>query len=153
MLVIRWRGGLHGSAQQGRHFSPVGPRDLTAAADEETLRLADLEQARLAMAGDAEGMAALLDPAYRVHLSNGRILGHDEMLDLVRGGALARERFERSPEAVIVSGRTGIVMGHDRLEAPPIFAERGERNRRYTNIYVHDGARWRLLARHFHLLP
>ena len=126
---------------------------MTAAANEETLRRADLEQARLAMSGDAEGMAALLDPNYRAHLTNGRILEHDEMLDLVRSGALAKERFERTAKAVIVSGRTGIVMGHDRLEAPPIFAESGERNRHYTNIYVHDGARWRLLARHFHLLP
>jgi len=122
-------------------------------ADEEALRRVDLEQARLAMDGDAKGMAALLDPAYRAHLTNGRILGYDEMLDLVRSGALAKERFVRTPEAVLVSGSTGIVMGHDRLEAPPIFAESGELNRHYTNIYVHDGARWRLLARHFHLLP
>lgn len=122
-------------------------------ADEEELRRVDLEQARLAMAGDAEGMVALLDPTYRAHLTNGRILDYDAMLDLVRSGALAKERFERKHEAVIVSGRTGIVMGHDRLEAPPIFAVSGEVNRHYTNIYVHDGARWRLLARHFHLLP
>lgn len=125
----------------------------TAAGDEHALRQVDMEQARLVQAGDAEGMAALLHPAYRAHLTNGRILDHDEMLALVRSGALAKERFERTPKAVTVSGGTGIVMGLDRLEAPPIFAEGGERTRHYTNIYVHDGARWRLLARHFHLLP
>lgn len=119
--------------------------------DEDELRRVDLEQARLAMAGDAEGMAELLDPAYRAHLTNGRILDHDGMMELVRSGALARERFERTQEAAIVSGRTGIVMGVDRLEAPPIFAEGDARTRHYTNIYVHNGARWRLLARHFHL--
>jgi len=126
---------------------------VTATADEDGLRQVDLEQARLAQAGDAEGMAALLHPAYRAHLTNGRILDHAEMLALVRNGSLAQERFERTPKAVIVSGGTGVVMGVDRLDAPPIFAEGGERTRHYTNIYVHDGARWRLLARHFHLLP
>jgi hypothetical protein len=123
------------------------------AADEETLRRVDLEQARLVQSGDVGGMAALLHPAYRAQLSNGRILSHEAMLELVRSGALAKERFERTQNSVFVSGGTGIVMGHDRLEGPPIFAEHGERNRHYTNIYVHDGGRWRLLARHFHLLP
>jgi hypothetical protein len=126
---------------------------VTGAADEAALRQVDLEQARLVQAGDADGIAALLHPTYRAHLTNGRILDHAEMLALVRDGSLARERFERTPKAVILSGSTGVVMGLDRLEAPPIFAEGGERTRHYTNIYVHDGARWRLLARHFHLLP
>jgi len=125
----------------------------SAAAGEDALRQADLGQARLVQAGDADGMAALLHPDYRAHLTNGRILDHAEMLTLVRDGSLAKERFERIVKTVTVSGGTGVVMGLDRLEAPPIFAEGGERTRHYTNIYVHDGARWRLLARHFHLLP
>jgi len=44
-------------------------------------------------------------------------------------------------------------MGVDRLESPPGLAERGERTRRYTNVYVREGGRWRQLALHFHFLP
>lgn len=120
-------------------------------AEERAVLAADLEQARLVQAGDLEGMAALLHPDYRAHLTTGRILAYDEMLALVRSGSLARERFDRTQEAVVVCGSTTVVMGLDRLEAPPIFAEGEERSRHYTNIYVYDGARWRLLARHFHL--
>ena len=44
-------------------------------------------------------------------------------------------------------------MGMDRLESPPPLATRGERTRRFTNVYVREGGRWRLIARHFHFLP
>ena len=111
----------------------------------------DLEQARLVRSCEIDGMMALLHPEYRAMLTNGRILGHGEMLELVRSGALAKEHFERTQLSAIVSGNTGVVMGIDRLEAPPIFADGDARTRHYTNIYAHDGARWRLLARHFHL--
>ncbi len=120
---------------------------------EQDLLAVDLEQARLVRSGEIDGMIALLHPDYRAYLTNGRILSYGEMLDLVRSGSLAREHFEREQQAAIVSGTTGVVMGIDRLEVAPIFADGKERTRHYTNIYAHDGARWRLLARHFHLRP
>jgi hypothetical protein len=119
--------------------------------DENELLEMDREQARLVRSGEIEAMEALLHPDYRAYLANGRILGFDEMIDLVRSGALAKEHFDRTQQAAMVSGTTGIVMGVDLLEEPPIFAEGNERTRHYTNVYTHDGARWRLLARHFHL--
>ena len=120
---------------------------------EQDLLAADVEQARLVRSGKIEELIALLHPDYRAYLTNGRILSYGEMLDLVRSGSLAREHFEREQKAAIVSGTTGVVMGIDRLEAPPIFADGNERTRHYTNIYAHDGSQWRLLARHFHLRP
>lgn len=119
---------------------------------EEELRRVDMEQARLVQAGDAEGLAALFHPAYTVHAANGRLYGLDQTLTMVRNGSLARERFLRTHEAVAISGSTGVVMGLDRLETPPPLAVRGERSRRYTNVYIIENGRWRLFARHFHFV-
>lgn len=113
----------------------------------------DLEQARVAQSGDVQAMSALLHPDYTAHVANGRVVNRAETLKFVASGSLARERFERTQESVNVAGSTGVVMGLDRLEAPPPLATRGERSRRYTNVYVMHQGRWKLFARHFHLLP
>ena len=117
------------------------------------LRRVDLEQAAVAQSGDAAAMAGLLHPSYVAHLTNGRLSDHAQTLTFVRSGSLAKERFHRTQESVVVAGDTGVVMGLDRLESAPPLATRGERNRRYTNMYVKHEGKWKLLARHFHLLP
>jgi ketosteroid isomerase-like protein len=127
--------------------------DTLVSIAEAELRRVDFEQAQIVQSGDPDAMAALLHPAYTAHLANGQMSGRDQTLELVRRGLLAREKFQRTQEKVLLAGGVGIVMGIDRLEAPPPLATRGERNRRYTNIYVKEASRWRLLARHFHLLP
>jgi ketosteroid isomerase-like protein len=120
---------------------------------EQVLRQTDEEQARLMQAGDADALAALLHHAYVTHAPDGRVYSRDRLLTLVRNGTLARERFRRTQEQVLVSGTTGIVIGLDRLEAPPKLARNGERSRRYTNVYVMQEGRWRLIVFHFHFLP
>lgn len=124
----------------------------TAAAEEE-LRRVDERQSEIAQSGNAAAMAALLHPAYAVHLPNGQVIDYQRTMALVRTGLLSRERHSRSHERVLVNGSIGVVMGVDRLEAPPPLATRGELTRRYTNVYVRDRGRWRHLARHFHFLP
>ena len=115
------------------------------------LAAADRDQARIAQSGDAEAMSALLHRDYTVHLPNGRLFSRSETIAMA--GRLAAERFERIQERVIVDGGVGIVMGVDRLESPPPLATRGERTRRFTNLYIRENGRWRLVARHFHFLP
>lgn len=123
-----------------------------ASADAE-LRRVDLEQAAVAQSGDLAAMTSLLHPNYIAHLTNGRLYDRAQTIAFVASGSLAKERFQRTQETVVVAGDTGIVMGLDKLESPPPLATKGERNRRYTNVYVRDSGRWKLLARHFHLLP
>ena len=120
---------------------------------EQALRDVDMEQARLVLKSDVAGLTGLFHPSYVAHAPNGRVYSLDQVLALVRDGSLARERFQRTQEIVTISGTTGVVVGVDRLEEPPPLARNGERTRRYTNIYVMHEGRWRLLARHFHLLP
>jgi hypothetical protein len=126
---------------------------VSVSSAEEELRRVDLDQSRLVLAANGHAVAALLHPAYTAHLPNGRLVDRAQTLALIESGALAKERHQRQQERVIISGDTGVVIGIDRLEAPPPLAQHGERTRRYTNLYVRQGGHWRLLARHFHFLP
>ena len=130
----------------------VGSGDPASGPDAD-LAGADREQARIVQSADLEALAELLHPDYAAHLANGQLFDRAGTLRFAAGGRLAAERFERVQERVIRRGEVGIVMGVDRLAAPPPLAQSGERTRRYTNIYVRDGGRWKLIARHFHLLP
>ena len=94
-----------------------------------------------------------IHPSYTAHLPNGRLADRAQTLALVDSGTLARERHQRIQERVLIAGDTGVVIGIDRLEEPPPLAQHGERTRRYTNVYVRENGRWRLLARHFKFLP
>jgi ketosteroid isomerase-like protein len=120
---------------------------------EDELRRVDLDQSRFVQAANGQAVAALLHPSYTAHLPNGRTADRTQTLALIDSGALARERHQRSQERVIIAGDTGVVIGLDRLEAPPPLAQHGERTRRYTNIYIRQHGHWRLLARHFHFMP
>lgn len=135
------------AGQAGRAI-PAGTMVL-----ETEVRRLDMEQARVAQSGNVDAMSALLHPQYTAHLANGQLSNRTQTLTFVASGLLAKERFERTQELVKVSGNTAFVMGLDRLEAPPPLARRGERSRRYTNIYAKHQGRWKLFARHFHLLP
>ena len=120
---------------------------------EEELRRADLDQSRIVQAGDLDAITALLHPSYTVHLPDGRLVSHEQTLSMVKAGRLATEKHHRAQEQVLIQGDTGVVMGVDHLDSPPPLARNGERTRRYTNIYVRQDGRWKLLARHFHFMP
>lgn len=130
----------------------VGPPQSAAAASEE-LSKADRRQSEIVQSGDMAALTALLHPAYTVHLPNGRIIDRRQTLALAQTGAFAHEKHRRVQEHIVIDGSTGVVMGVDHLESPPPLATRGERTRRYTNVYVQKDGRWKHLVRHFHFLP
>lgn len=132
---------------------PVAAQSDARGLGEAELAKIDLEQARIVQSGEVEPMRALLHPQYTAHLTNGQLAGYDQTLSMVAKGQLAREKFKRFQEKVLLAGDTGAVMGKDVLDDPPPLARNGEKTRRYTNIYVKQDGRWRLFARHFHLLP
>lgn len=127
--------------------------EVYTSSEEAELRRIDLDQSRFTQAADEQAMSALLHPAYTAHLPNGKLVDRSQTLALIKSGASAKERYQRTHERVIIAGTTGVVVGVDRLEAPPSLAQHGERTRRYTNVYTRQNGRWQLLARHFNLLP
>ena len=126
--------------------------------DQIALRAVDERQRRMVHEGDVEAMRAFLHPDYRVNAPVNRVIGRDEILNLLGAGAIATERFERVAESVTVTGDTGVVMGRETIA--PItdtlsgrMYGTGEIHRRYTNIYVRRDGEWLFLARHANVVP
>lgn len=133
--------------------NPVVAQSSPGNPQEAELAQIDLEQARIVQSGEMEALRTLLHPQYAAHLTNGQLAGYDQMLSMIVSGQLAKEKFRRSHKKVMLIGDAGVVMGVDILEKSPPLARNGEKTRHYTNIYVRQSGRWRLFARHFHLLP
>ena len=137
--------------------SDVG-RSSATAVDEASLRAADELQRRAVEAGDVEVVRAMMHPRYRVNAPTGRVMTREEILAMFDQGLIGAEPVQRTVEAAVVSGTTGLVMGRETL-APPAGSQLakafGERPlmRRFTNVYSFENGRWRFLARHFTQAP
>jgi hypothetical protein len=128
------------------------------APSEASLRAADEEQRRLIAAGDADGVARIAHPNLIINGPSGRVFTRDMLLQTVRAGEIAKERFERTPEAVRITGSVGVIMGREEVVAAPgsrDFAQRGAApfERRYISVYLWDGGRWLHLARQSSVAP
>lgn len=122
------------------------------AQDEASLRAADEEQRRLVFESDVTGLRALAHPDMLINGPQGRIVTLEQFMTSVGTGAIAKEQFERVPEAVSIVGDVGTVMGHEVVvasEGSRDFAVFGDRpfQRRYTNVFIFLDGRWRFLTR------
>ena len=126
--------------------------------DEASLRQVDEHQRSLIAARDAAGMQALADPDLHINAPTNKVLTGQQLVGMMKSGAVAGEEFVRVPESVTISGDVGIVMGHERFTATPgsesgkMFGARSL-DRRYTNIYRWKDGQWRFLARHANVIP
>jgi hypothetical protein len=122
------------------------------------LRALDARQKAMVAAGDVDGLAALASPDLRINAPVGRVLDHHQFIAMMRSGQIAAEAFERTVESATLSGPIGIVMGRE-IFTPTAASELGRRygarplQRRYTNLYLRQGGRWRWLARHANVVP
>jgi hypothetical protein len=120
---------------------------------EAELRALDAAQRAAIVAGDARAMEALSHRNLRVNAPSNRVMTREEVLAMIKSGAIAAERFERTPESVTITGDVGVVMGSERI-VPTATSESGRLfgvkplDRRYTNVYLREGGKWRFLARH-----
>lgn len=125
---------------------------------EAELRAIDAQQRAAITAGDVRAMEALSHPDLMVNAPSNRVLTRAQVLAMMKSGAIAAERFERTPERVTITGDVAVVMGSERL-VPTATSESGRLfgtkplNRRYTNIYLRENGRWRFLARHANVVP
>lgn len=127
-------------------------------ASETSLRAADELQRSAVAAGDVEAISAMMHPQYRVNTPTNRVVIREEILMMFEEGIITAEPVERVVEAALVSGTTGLIMGHERLVPPRgsalalAFGE-GPMLRRFTNVYSFEKGRWWFLARHFTQAP
>lgn len=113
----------------------------------------DEQQRAMVAASDVASLERLAHPNLRINAPTGRVLSREQFLANMRGGSIAAEQFERTPEEVRISGGTAVVMGRE-VFTPLASSELGRTfgarplQRRYTNVYVRERGRWRWLARH-----
>ena len=124
---------------------------------EATLRAADALQRELISQRDAIGMRRLAHPNLHINAPTNVVLSRDQLLSMMGNGQIAAEDFVRVPESVTITANVGVVMGHETFTSVAGSASAnmfGTRplNRRYTNVYIFEGGRWRFLARHANVI-
>ncbi len=136
---------------------PMGqPSSLSV--NEASLRAADELQRSAVAAGDVQAIRTMMHPAYRVNAPTGRVMTRDEILSMFDGGLITAEPVQRTVETAVVSGTTGLIMGHERLVPSPgsqLAKAFGGRPlvRRFTNVYSFEKGRWWFLGRQFTQAP
>jgi ketosteroid isomerase-like protein len=115
------------------------------AAIEREIRRLDLAHADAVLRGDLAAMDKLWTKDFKVNNPFNEV----DKADRIRTGAVTYSSFVREPEAVLVHGDTVIVMGRETVVPRGNSPDAGKTiDRRYTNIWMKRGGRWRLVARH-----
>ena len=140
-----------------RRFSSAGLVSITAiasAADlsEASLRAADAEQMRIIVQGDADKQRTFMHPNYMVNGPSNRVMRKEALVEMLAQGKMASDSFERTIEAVSITGNVGVVMGREVVQ-PVATSQLGQLHgskildRRFTNVFAFEDDEWRFLAR------
>jgi hypothetical protein len=128
---------------------------VPAAADgnESSLRAADREQTRILIEQDGTAYREFVHGNYVQNGPADRVLRRRQALERFGAAMHAVDRFDRTVEAITITGNVGVVTGGERLS--PALAAHGSGlheasivEQRFTNVYLYENDRWRLLARH-----
>ena len=119
---------------------------------DQSLRTADAEQMRIIVDGDAKAQAEFMHPNYMVNAPANRVLVKSQVVATLGRGDIGSDNFRRKIERTSITGQVGIVMGEETVVPSP-ESELGRLHpgkslrRRFTNVFLWEGARWRFLAR------
>jgi ketosteroid isomerase-like protein len=128
--------------------------------DEGTLRAADAAQLAAARERDVNALADMMHPAFTVNSPEGEVWPRERVLAMWRARGIGHDRFERVPESVTVVREVGVVKGRETV-MPSVDSVAGQRRadggqpvvRRFTNVWIWEGERWRFLTRHANEQP
>lgn len=128
-------------------------------ADPQSELRAVYEAERAAVAAhDVATMAAIAHSNLIVNGPNGSVIDRTELLRRLQTRDLDHASFTRTIEQVRVTGDLGVVMGHEAVVERA--TSRGGHlygtsplERRYTDVFLREGGRWRMIARHSNLTP
>lgn len=83
----------------------------------------------------------------------GQTVGNEGVKALFRSGVINYASFDRVIESVSLRGKVAIVMGN---ETVTMRSEKGAAGppikRRYTNVWMKNGKRWQIVARHANVI-
>ena len=125
---------------------------VAAEISEASLRAADAEQMRIIVQGDASAQQEFMHPNYILNGPSNRVMRKPALVAMLAQGAMGSDRFERVVEGIAITGNVGIVMGSE-VVRPTATSQLGTQHgagalsRRYTNVFLFEGGKWRFLAR------
>jgi Domain of unknown function (DUF4440) len=120
--------------------------------NQDGLRAAAEYQTEIIASGDAQAFADFLHPDFMINGPTNRCGRREQVIDAFKSGALQHDQYERVIECTDIVGNIGIIMGAEMVAAAdgsPLAAAfgTGTLHRRFTDIYVFEGSKWRFLAR------
>lgn len=117
---------------------------------EQKIRKLDAAQAEAILRKDFRALDELCAKDFTVNNPRGEISrGNEAVKDLIRSGVINYASFVREIEAIMMHGKTVIVMGHETLVPNENSPQAGQTvQRRYTNIWMKRNGKWLLTARH-----
>ncbi len=117
---------------------------------EQKIRRLDLAEAEAVLRKDFQALDELCAKDFTVNNPRGEITkGSEAVKELIRSGVINYTSFVREIEAVLIYGKTVIVMGRETLVPNENSPQAGQTvRRRYTNIWMKRNGKWLLTARH-----
>jgi hypothetical protein len=120
---------------------------------EKEIMAVEQQEAQALLKGDTYALERLWAPDLLITASNNRIRSGTDVLSYMKSGKMKLIKLERNTERVSVHGQSGVAMGVETF-VPGVGAGAGKTlRRRYTNVYLLQGERWRLIARQATLIP
>lgn len=119
----------------------VAAQDRSAAVSEVLTLNSRLEGA--IARGDADELASLFAPEFRLQNSANRVLTGEQVLRQVRSGATRFSDYRRTVETAYQSGDVVVLMGEERVTP----AGGSAATRRFTSVWRRTPAGWRQIAR------
>jgi hypothetical protein len=128
-------------------FMAVTSIAQSPAVEEIVIRHLEQRQVELLLDGDVKQMEAAWLPEFTVNNPfNDVVNGHSGPIRMRR---LTYSAFSRKIEKIVFRGGIAIVMGSETVVPSGTSDDVGkEIRRRFTNIWVKSGGKWKMLARH-----
>ena len=121
---------------------------------EQEIRRLDIAAAEAILRKDFDTLDRLCAKDFIVNSPRNTIVeGREGVKELIRRGVVDYASFAREIEMVSIYEKTAIVMGRETIVTRESAQEpRQTLRRRYTNIWIKQGGKWLLTARHAHIV-
>lgn len=127
------------------------PRDGKDAVEQEIRKL-EQRQVDLVLRGDVAELEKQWAKDYMVNNPFNKLVKARE--GPIRRGQLTCSKFEREVEVVLVKGDVAVAMGGEVVVPSGQSPDAGKTiRRRFTNVWIKEDGRWRLMARHASVIP
>jgi ketosteroid isomerase-like protein len=121
---------------------------------EREIRLLDQAAAKAILEKDEAGIDLYFAPNSVTNNPRGGLThGNGGVKALFKSGVINYASFERVIEHVEIHGSTAVVMGNESLTLAGTGGQPGDViKRRYTNVWMKNGGKWKIVARHASVL-